>query len=641
MFEYGVPVEHHVEMPQNLDLEMQFPLAIGTIGDFARAVNRGQGRALPTAADIDNLVFAAQVLQAFDESQINRTYSFELGLLASAAYFLADMPGRALVQARKLVQLGFPEADELAKAIWISIDSPWQTHDDTVRLDESLARDVIEALYDHFTFGASVETVRTSSQTLVQWAYTNGTPHELLFADLLSAIALTRARNSAWQLLPIYSNISLEAWQTYLMRDDAIRDIWPSQRVLGEAGLYRGESAIIQMPTSAGKTRAIEIVIRSSFMSGRANFAIIVAPFRALCQEISTDLENVFRDDNYRVNRLSDSLQTDYVAEVFGDSEDARPIPKVIILTPEKLLYALRQQPELADDVGLVIFDEGHQFDTGPRGITYELLLTSLKKILAGRAQTILISAVIDNARDMAAWLFSDDELVVSDQRLQSRRLVAFASFPAGRAGQLVFNVAGEGEQNFFVPRVISSQQLTLTRSESVPRIFPTDKSTSIALYLAVKQIPHGAAAIYCSTKLSAAKVVRDAVEEVFGRDVALRPPSAYSNPQEIARFVNLYSDNFGAKSYLTLGAKLGIFAHHANTPHGLRLAIEYAMRNGKIRLVVCTSTLAQGVNLPIRYLFITNASQGSDSIKPRDFRNLMGRVGCSGLMPPDTSIGG
>lgn len=638
MFEYGVPIEHHVAMPENLDLELQFPLAIGTIGDFARAVNRRHGGHSIDVSSVDDLVFAAQVLQAYDESQIDKQYSFELGLLAAAAYFLADMPGRALVQARKLVQSGLPQEEELGKAIWISISSPWRQHDE-VSVEDELARSVLDALYDHFQFGTSARTILHYSQALVTSAYSSGTPHELLFSDILSAISLTRAANSAWELLPVYSDISLEAWEPYLKRDNAIKDLWPSQRVLGEAGLYKGQSAIIQMPTSAGKTRAIEIVIRAAFMSGRTNFAIIVAPFRALCQEISADLEKVFQDDSYIINRLSDSLQADYAAEVFGESDDVRPIPRVIILTPEKLLYALRQQPELADDVGLIIFDEGHQFDTGPRGITYELLLTSLKKVLAGRAQTILISAVIDNPTDMSSWLLNNNELVVSDQRLQSRRLVAFASLPRGRAGRLVFNVAGEGEQDFFVPRVITKQQLTLKKSESAPREFPTEKSTSIALYLAVKQLAYGAAAIYCSTKLSAAKVVRDAVEEIFCRDVALPPPSAHSDQREIARFVQLYSDNFGADSYLTVGAGLGIFAHHANTPHGIRLAIEYAMRHGRIRLVVCTSTLAQGVNLPIRYLFITNASQGSESIKPRDFRNLMGRVGRAGMHTEGTVI--
>ena len=39
-----------------------------------------------------------------------------------------------------------------------------------------------------------------------------------------------------------------------------------------------------------------------------------------------------------------------------------------------------------------------------------------------------------------------------------------------------------------------------------------------------------------------------------------------------------------------------------------------------------------QGVNLPIRYLIITNIYQGQERIKVRDFHNLMGRVGRAGM---------
>ncbi len=55
-------------------------------------------------------------------------------------------------------------------------------------------------------------------------------------------------------------------------------------------------------------------------------------------------------------------------------------------------------------------------------------------------------------------------------------------------------------------------------------------------------------------------------------------------------------------------------------------------MRCGFIRFVVCTSTLAQGVNLPIRYLIITSVYQGMERIKVRDFHNLIGRAGRSGI---------
>jgi helicase len=46
----------------------------------------------------------------------------------------------------------------------------------------------------------------------------------------------------------------------------------------------------------------------------------------------------------------------------------------------------------------------------------------------------------------------------------------------------------------------------------------------------------------------------------------------------------------------------------------------------------VCTSTLAQGVNLPIRYLIVTGVYQGADRILVRDFHNLLGRAGRAGM---------
>ena len=55
-------------------------------------------------------------------------------------------------------------------------------------------------------------------------------------------------------------------------------------------------------------------------------------------------------------------------------------------------------------------------------------------------------------------------------------------------------------------------------------------------------------------------------------------------------------------------------------------------MRQGSIRFVICTSTLAQGVNLPIRYLIVTSVYQGVERIKVRDFHNLIGRAGRAGM---------
>jgi hypothetical protein len=55
-------------------------------------------------------------------------------------------------------------------------------------------------------------------------------------------------------------------------------------------------------------------------------------------------------------------------------------------------------------------------------------------------------------------------------------------------------------------------------------------------------------------------------------------------------------------------------------------------MQKGQVRFVVCTSTLAQGVNLPIRYLIVRGLYQGRQRIRVRDFQNLIGRAGRSGM---------
>src|SRR6218665_112487 len=161
-----------------------------------------------------------------------------------------------------------------------------------------------------------------------------------------------------------------------LAKASFIQELWPAQKRLGEKGVFRGTSAVIQMPTSAGKSRATELVIPSAFLAGRARLAVVVAPFRALCHELRDRFLTAFRGESVTVNELSDTFQVDFdIAELLG-------MYGVIVVTPEKLVYVLRHVPELARRIGLLIYDEGHQFDTGARGVTYELLVASLKAAL-------------------------------------------------------------------------------------------------------------------------------------------------------------------------------------------------------------------------------------------------------------------
>ena len=90
------------------------------------------------------------------------------------------------------------------------------------------------------------------------------------------------------------------------------------------------------MPTSAGKTRATELVIRAAFLSGRASLAVIVAPYRSLCHDIRGDLSAAFEGEPIQLDEASESYQFDLTIETLLAQQS------VLIVTPEKLLYMLQ-----------------------------------------------------------------------------------------------------------------------------------------------------------------------------------------------------------------------------------------------------------------------------------------------------------
>jgi Helicase conserved C-terminal domain len=72
-----------------------------------------------------------------------------------------------------------------------------------------------------------------------------------------------------------------------------------------------------------------------------------------------------------------------------------------------------------------------------------------------------------------------------------------------------------------------------------------------------------------------------------------------------------------------------GIVVHHAQLPRRVRIAIEDAVRDGAARIIVATTTLAQGVNLPIKTVLVRGLYHGhGDMVSPLTFWNICGRAG-------------
>jgi POLQ-like helicase len=635
MYEYAVPEEHHI--PISHDPARLFTLSISILGDLAVQINtEGADPAIIQELQ-NNLSFSAKFFDSYFQARLDIEINPYLWLLGSASYYLCALPGSSFLLAKKLERRQFDlECGGLEQLLlWILLSEYNQVRLNINNPFERYIREIEQGYQQFFSTGTGETELFRATKELRSFVYSTGTSRQLLFADLIGAITRKKYENSTWFCLPRYSDLSIDLWRDILIKPTfSIKELWPAQHLLGQHDIFRGRSAVVQMPTSAGKTKATEFIIRSAFLSNRTSLAVIVAPFRALCHEIRESLLKSFRLEQIFTRELSDVQQIDFSVDRLLERK------QVLIVTPEKLNYVLRHEPKLGERIGLIIYDEGHQFDNGTRGITYELLLTSLKEKLPENVQSVLISAVISNGDQIGRWLNGENSETVTGLNLTpTYRSLAFSSW-LDRLGRLEFvNPQNPEESEFFVPRVIEQISLQLKGKETSERLFPERKKgqagktgKDIALYLGLKLADNGNVAIFCGKKDSVTNMC-ERVVEIYERQLPVPAPYQTSkNRIEVIKIVDLFEVNLGTHAPVTDCARLGIFAHHNNIPHGLRLAIEYAIKEEIVNFVICTSTLAQGVNLPLRYLIVTSTYQGEELIKVRDFQNLIGRSGRAGL---------
>ncbi|MEJ8678140.1 DEAD/DEAH box helicase [Plesiomonas shigelloides] len=642
MYEFAIDEASHIALP--VDPRKLLVTTIGILGDLSAIEAREEQQAEETDEHEElrsELISVGQYFDALIQSRLADEMTIYLKVIGSAAYYLANMPGSSIVLAKSLAYKTELLTDTNLEGILIWILKS-NFEEDWYRVEKTYLTQAIDdvgyATRSFFGLSVDAQSCRQAIQVLRHEVYEKGSDRELLFADIISSILLRKIENSSINCLPKYTQIPLEQWVDVITKPKFVQEFWPAQRLLGEEGVLSGLSAVVQMPTSAGKTKSTELIIRSSFLSGRSDVAVIVAPFRALCREITATFQQAFEGEDVNINELQDVLDIsdsddDLIRFLTGEApQDEIATKSIVVTTPEKLVYLLRHEPALSDSIGLLIFDEGHQFDTGRRGVTYELLMAYLKSRVGDDVQKVLISAVMANANSIGEWLNGEAGIEIQGAGcLPTVRSTAFASWRTGMGQLQYIDQDRDADRDFFVPRVIEQVNLGTRGRERNARLFPAkNDNPSVAAYLGVKLCHQGPVAIFCGVKSTVTSIC-DLLVDYYDRGLTLPPPSISSDQSELDKIAYLSSLHFGDEFIFTRSISIGILPHSSNIPNGIRFSVEWAMESNKSVLVVCTSTLAQGVNLPIRYLVVSSTFQAGQEITTRDFHNLIGRAGRAG----------
>lgn len=573
------------------------------------------------------LTVVAQYYDAAVKSKQWQDYDILILLLGATAYFLSENFGNAKVLVNRIRDWHF--SDNIISLLYSTlhflllgeiIESTWEV--------ENYAT-YYRSMLKHFKEGENPQAIYNSLNHLYEDADYSQNEFDITYLDFLYGVSVCAINHSAWILLPEYSGVEERRWREYLSSSESIKLLWPAQKIILEAGALSGKNIVVPLPTGVGKTKSLEIIIRSFFMQPGVRIALVIAPLRALCNEITSDLTAAFGDAAV-INQFTDTTQEDFDLEFIEDTK------YVFICTPEKFSYILRHDSNFLPAINLFIFDEAHLFDDSSRGAQYELLMAEVARSRNPESQMVLFSAVLSNSEQIGDWLFGNTGAVVDHSLVKStEKSIGFLS-----SDQTIhyYEKDDMGQESFYVPKSINIIKLQLHGRERKRRIFPDNNSQDLAIYYAASLCKQNGAAIFAGQVRSVAPIMRRIVD-ICSRGYNLSSLLENGDSAQISKLQKMFQLHYGVDSELACAAKIGVFPHYANLPNGIKMSVEFALRKRHIHLVVCTTTLAEGVNIPIKYLIITTFSYGESKIQIRKMQNLIGRTARSGIHTEGSAI--
>ena len=390
-------------------------------------------------------------------------------------------------------------------------------------------------------------------------------------------------------------------------------ELWPSQREAARRSTDVTDDLVVALPTSAGKTRVAEIAALMTLSSARR--VLIVTPLRALSAQTERSFRRTFAPLGFSVSSLYGA------SGLSAGDEDALRTREIIIATPEKLDFALRSDPSLIDDVGLIVLDEGHMIGPSEREIRYETLVQRLLRRSDAKSRRIVcLSAILPSGEeldDLTAWIRSDEPgaPVLSDWRPTRQRFGTLTWRGQDALLRLDLNRNGPFIDKFVVQRPARGK-------EKLP--YPR-KTSHLTLFAAWEFAGQGKRTLIFSTQANWV--------EGFGKQVVDLCKRGYlgsllEDEAPIARALEVGKEWLGESHPAVASLKVGVAIHHGRLPSPFLRELETLLSEGVLKVIVASPTLSQGLNLNAAVMLVPYLVRRGEKIKGEEFANVAGRAG-------------
>ncbi len=378
--------------------------------------------------------------------------------------------------------------------------------------------------------------------------------------------------------------------QSYL--DSGIEYLYPPQSEAIQKGLLDHKNILAAIPTASGKTLLAELAMLKNILAGGK--ALYIVPLIALANE---KYERFKHFNQFGIKCGISTGDLDSKSIKLGEND-------IIVCTSEKADSLMRNSTPWMGQINCIVVDEVHLLNDPERGPILDITMTKLRH-LNPDAQMLGLSATVGNAQEVARWM--EAEAIIS----QWRPTILYEGIHLD--GRLIFP---ESEKRIDRP----------TPDDAVNIILDTIREGGQCL-------------VFNSSRRNSSAFARNAGKYIS----STLGPEDIRLLQEMAEKVLRASDTREAKK-LASCIESGAAFHHAGLNCAQRLIVERGFREGVLRIISSTPTLAAGLNLPARRVLIRQYTRyhpefGSIHIPVLEYKQMAGRAGRPHLDPYGEAI--
>jgi len=342
---------------------------------------------------------------------------------------------------------------------------------------------------------------------------------------------------------------------------------------------------IVSASTSAGKTIVAEQNIAHMVASGKK--AIFLSPLKAVTQEKYddwTDAEHYFSKFKIEIITGDYRLTEARVASI----QQANLILMTSEMLDTRTRYFNTENNAWLQDVGVIVIDEAHLLNTS-RGPALEVGLMRFTQQNPS-VKIVLLSATMSNTQDLSKWLTTLNrkytEVIKTDWR------------PVELHNHLLLD---------------NSYQQPSGRTEALLSILEV-------LTCSYNQIVKF---------LTSTNYTERTIAEIRMQGIKQDPESK----EHTKTLVFVHSKNEG-KTLCSALEDIGIKAyfHNADLGKSERLKLEKLFKEEDLAVLVATSTLAWGINMPARNVVVAGRHRGFHVVDDMDIKQMIGRAGRFGM---------